>query len=115
MQEPLFNISEIEIRYNPKIPALQRACITSPEEAYHQFILLFDMNLINIKEEAVVLYSNRRNRVVGAYKISSGGITGTVVDIRLILGIALKCLATGIISAIPTHQGILNHPGMMKN
>ena len=31
--------------------------------------------------------------------MSSGGISGTIVDIRLILGVALKCLASGIILA----------------
>jgi DNA repair protein RadC len=99
MNELLFNISEIEIKYCPKIPSLQRSRITSSTDAYHQFLTLFNLDLINIKEEAVVLFLNRGNRVIGAYKISSGGITGTVVDIRLILGIALKCLATGLIIA----------------
>jgi DNA repair protein RadC len=37
--------------------------------------------------------------VIGGYKLSSGGITGTVVDIRIILGMALKCLASGFIIA----------------
>ena len=46
-----------------------------------------------------MLFLNRGNRVLGGYKISSGGITGTVVDIRIILAIALKCLASGIILA----------------
>src|SRR5450631_143465 len=99
MKDILFKISEIEVRYNPKVPPLQRARITNPEEAYQQFLSFFDMNVINIKEEAVVLFFNRGNRVIGAYKVSSGGITGTVVDIRLILGIALKSLATGLMIA----------------
>lgn len=63
---------------------------------------------MNIKEEAVVLFLNRGNRVLGGYKVSSGGITGTIVDIRIILAIALKCLASGIILAHTHPSGELN-------
>jgi DNA repair protein RadC len=45
---------------------------------------------------------------MGLVKASKGGITGTVVDIRLILSVALKALAT---SKITAH----NHPsGQLK-
>ena len=54
---------------------------------------------MNIKEQCAVLFLNRGNRVIGGYKLATGGITGVVVDIRIILGTALKCLATGIILA----------------
>ena len=57
------------------------------------------MKLMTIKEECFALFLNRNNRIFGSYKISSGGITGTVVDIRLILSIALKSLSTGLILA----------------
>jgi DNA repair protein RadC len=99
MEDALFTISEIEIRYNPKIPLLRKAQIKSSNDAYRQFMILLDEYVMNIKEEAAVLFLNRGNRVIGGYKISVGGITGTVVDIRIILGIALKSLATGIIIA----------------
>ncbi|PWT70426.1 MAG: hypothetical protein C5B59_20620 [Bacteroidetes bacterium] len=56
-------------------------------------------NKTNSKEEAGVLFLNRSKRVIGEYRISSGGITGTVMDIRIILGIALKCLGCDIIVA----------------
>jgi DNA repair protein RadC len=99
MDNLLLNISEIEIKYNPRISPRKRPCIGNSRQAYQQFMQVFKMDDLNIKEEAVVLYLNRGNRVIGAYKASSGGITGTVVDIRLILAVALKCLATGIMIA----------------
>ena len=46
-----------------------------------------------------MLYLNRANRVLGSYKLSKGGITGNIADVRLILGVALKTLATGLILA----------------
>jgi DNA repair protein RadC len=60
-------------------------------------MILLDENAMNINEESAVLFLNQGNRVIGGYKISSGGLTSTVMDIRIILATALKCLATGII------------------
>lgn len=40
---------------------------------------------------------SQSNKVLGIYEVSSGGISGTVVDIRVLLSAALKAAATGII------------------
>lgn len=47
----------------------------------------------------MVLYLNRANKVIGSYELSKGGITATIADIRIILSVALKTLATGLILA----------------
>ncbi len=54
-------------------------------------------------EEFFVLYLNRRNQVIGSKNISSGGVTGTVADTKIILKHALELLATGIVA-------VHNHP-----
>jgi DNA repair protein RadC len=54
-------------------------------------------------EEFWVLFLNNSNRVLHKELLSKGGITGTVVDIRLIFKFALEYKAT---SLILTH----NHP-----
>lgn len=92
-------VTEIKIRYEPSLSTTCLPKIQCSQEAYEQIKLFFDPELLNIKEEAVVLFLNRSNRVIGGYKLSSGGITSTVIDISLILGIALKCLAKGLILA----------------
>ena len=43
------------------------------------------------------MYLNKANRVLGVFPVSVGGITSTIVDLRLILSIALKTLTTSII------------------
>lgn len=48
-------------------------------------------------EEFWILILNRSNRVVDKRKISQGGITGTVTDIRMILKMALEQLGTSLI------------------
>lgn len=59
-------------------------------------------------EEFWVLYLNNSNRVIQKAQLSVGGITGTIVDIRIIFKKALECNAT---SLILTH----NHPsGKLK-
>jgi DNA repair protein RadC len=45
------------------------------------------------------MYLNRANHLLGVYKASIGGISGTVADVRLILGVALKAASTSIILA----------------
>ena len=50
-------------------------------------------------EEFWVLYMSRSNSVIKKECISRGGISGTVVDIRLILKPAIECLASSIILA----------------
>lgn len=59
-------------------------------------------------EEFWVLFLNQSNKVIGKTKLSSGGINGSVVDIRILFKTALENFATGIIIA---H----NHPsGSLK-
>ena len=48
-------------------------------------------------EEFRVLYLNRSNRVVEHKKISQGGVSGTVIDVRIILKFAIEVLASSLI------------------
>jgi len=99
MNDLFSGLSEIHIKYEPKVQPINRPKIQSSQDAYQQLLQFFDQSVMNIKEEAVALFLNRSNRVLGGYKVSSGGISGTVVDIRIILAIALKSQASGIIIA----------------
>ncbi len=51
------------------------------------------------KEEFWAIYLNQSNRVIRKERLSAGGLTGTLVDVRLIMKAALLCNATGIIIA----------------
>jgi DNA repair protein RadC len=48
-------------------------------------------------EEFWVIYLNRSNKIIHKAKISQGGITGTVTDIRIILKTAIESLATSLV------------------
>lgn len=58
---------------------------------------VFDPDLIEYREEFVVLHLNRNNRIIGFQKISSGGISGTVADAKMIFSGALMAGASHII------------------
>lgn len=66
-------------------------------------------------EEFWVLFMNRSNSVIKTECISKGGVSGTIVDVRLILKPAIECLASGIILAHnhpsgnlkPSHEDIV--------
>jgi DNA repair protein RadC len=59
----------------------------------------------------MIMLLNRANRVIGVYKVSNGGLTGTVADIRLIFVAALKAAAGSIILAHNHPSGNLNPSG----
>lgn len=99
--EHLLTISEITVQYRPK--KAHRPKISTSYEAMTIARLFFPVDTIELQERFVVLYLNRANRVIGVYPVSTGGITGTVADIRLILSVALRVAATSIIL-------VHNHP-----
>lgn len=68
--------------------------ISSSRDAYHiLYPYLSDLN----HEEIWVLLMNRSNQVVSKMLMSKGGISSTVIDVRLILREALNVYASGII------------------
>jgi len=96
-------VSEIELIYKTKVKSTERPCITSSRDAYRILLDSWDPGKIEFFEQFKVLLLSQSNRVLGIYEVSSGGISGTVVDMRLLFAAALKAAAVGIII---TH----NHP-----
>ena len=100
------NIAEIELVYKPSIS--NKPIISSPLHAYNLLIDFYPKETLHLQEHFFVAYLNRFNRVLGVLHLSSGGLTGTIADIRLIFGTALKAAASSIVIS---H----NHPsGQLK-
>lgn len=72
--------------------------ITSSTDA-EKFIRQFYGDDIDVFESFFILLLNRNNHTIGYAKISQGGITGTVIDVRIIAKYAIEALATGVIAA----------------
>lgn len=61
-----------------------------------------------LHEEFWVIYLNNSNKVIDRFQLSKGGITGTLVDVRLALKKALELGAVSIILAHNHPSGALN-------
>ncbi|MCV2486501.1 JAB domain-containing protein [Flavobacterium sp. SH_e] len=101
-------VSEIELIYKSKIKTSERPQIKSSKDAYLLLKSSWDQGKIDYFEQFKILFLNNSFKVLGLYEMSSGGITGTIVDLRMIFSAALKANATNIMI---TH----NHPSGNTN
>jgi DNA repair protein RadC len=97
MNASWYNVAEVELIYKSKVKASERAQITSSKDAYQVLMQLWDENKIEFVEQFKVLFLNKANKVLGVYDVSTGGISGTVADPRVIFVAALKANCCGII------------------
>ena len=95
----LYQVSEIELVYKTKIKVSERPKIKSSSDAYEIFKQSWDDNKIECVEQFKVMLLNRANKVLGIYEVSTGGISGTVADIRLIFAATLKTNSSSLILA----------------
>lgn len=93
----LANVAEVELVYRSRIKASERPSISSSAEAAQLFRTLWEDGKLELVEQFKVLFLNRANKVLCLYNVSSGGITGTVADPRLIFIAALKVHAVSLI------------------
>jgi DNA repair protein RadC len=100
-------LQEIMISYKPVDGLDNVTAINTSLDAYKHLIKFYDANTITCQEQMVVMYLNRSNKPIGVIPLFRGGLTVTVVDIRLIIGIALKSLTSSI---VVSH----NHPSGNK-
>ncbi|HEY4967188.1 MAG TPA: JAB domain-containing protein [Puia sp.] len=91
--------SEVELIYRSKVKASERPRIRQSKDAFALLIQHWDLNKIELLEEFKVIFLNQANKVLGIFNVSSGGITGTVADPRLIFSAALKASACNIMLA----------------
>lgn len=94
---PKMNIPEIKLRYVSSANKTFSEKITKSQDAEKIFRQIFGKDEIELREQVVVLYLNNANKVIGYYRHTTGGLTSSLIDTRLILATALKSLSTGII------------------
>jgi DNA repair protein RadC len=98
MNQPTWNqVSEIDLIYRSKVKASERPQIKTSKDAADLLRHLWSEDKIDFVEQFKVLFLNRANKVLGIFEVSTGGITGTVADPRLIFVAALKMNCTGIL------------------
>lgn len=100
-------IAEIEISYKPSIKVSRLPVVYASQDAYHFFLETWDKTKLEFVEQGRLMLLNHANRVLGICTISTGSNTQTVVDKKLILGIALKANVSKIIIAHNHPSGLL--------
>ncbi len=96
-------VNEIRISYIDQKTKESNYKITSSQSVSNLVFEHWDEETIALQETFKIILLNNANKVKGIYELSSGGITGTLVDIRILFAVVLKSLSTAIIL-------IHNHP-----
>lgn len=89
-------ISEIEISYIPK--KSNHPAVKSCNDVYKYLKQFYPDKTIALIEQFTVAFLNRANKIIGVQVVSTGGITRTIANPRLIMASVLKAAATGIIN-----------------
>ena len=101
-------VNEIKVSYKGGIKSAFWTKINHSQDAANLLFENWDKDTIEVHESFKILLLNNSNKAKGVHQISQGGITGTLVDIRLLFATILKSLSVAIILA---H----NHPsGKLK-
>jgi len=91
-----FKESAVEYQLRAVKKEFKQGKISSSNDAA-EYARNFYFDDISIFESVFVLLLNNAGNTIGYAKISQGGITGTIVDIRIILKYAIDNLATKMI------------------
>lgn len=91
----------------------KRVKISSSENAA-KYAYNFYKTDIEMFESAFILLLNQANNTIGYVKISQGGITGTVVDVRIIAKYAVESLCASVILFHNHPSGTLSPSGQDK-
>ena len=94
----LFKLAEIEVIYSTKVKPSDRLKVVTSSDAAEAFRSAWKQSMEH-KESFYALYMNRNNKVLGIHKISEGGLSGTLIDVRCIFQVALKANACSILVA----------------
>lgn len=88
---------EVSLVYRNKTRAIDRPKIESAECAYRILKSTWDQDQISLVEEAKVMFLDNQLRLMSISTVSKGGMSGTVIDPRIVFATALKRRSSTII------------------
>lgn len=94
-------VAELLVSYSPNIISEQK--ISNSKETYSLITNHWNLDTMEMYEEVKIILFNRANKALGVYDLSKGGMFSSIIDVKIILSIVLKTLASGIIL-------VHNHP-----
>ncbi len=97
MEQTLFEVAEVQLIYKSKVKPSLRPKITKSADAFEVLKKHWNQDTLEFVEEFKVMLLNRANRVLGIIEISTGGMSGTVADPKVIFAAAIKSAASSIL------------------
>jgi DNA repair protein RadC len=88
-------LPELTLLYRPT--SQKKVKVSTSKEAFFILRPLYDDNTLDYLESSVVVFLNRANNTIGWMKLSQGGMSGTVIDGKIIFAAALNCGASAIL------------------
>ncbi len=88
---------EIRVSYKPGLKS--RPPITGTVEAYQFISSLWAKELITLQEQIMAVFMNRTGQVIGYRLLNTGNISNCHIDTRLLVSLALHCMASSVIIA----------------
>lgn len=89
-------IGEVKLSYSKQkeVSKTKISCSRDIEKFIRE---IFPLELINHREYAYAIFLDRANQILGYFMISSGGVSGTIIDPKIVFQSALLSNASGII------------------
>lgn len=101
-------VNEIKISYCERLGTIESESVQTSDLIAKLLFENWNKDTIGLHETFKVILLNNGNKVKGVYQASSGGITGTLVDLRILFAVILKSLSTAIILAHNHTAGTLS-------
>jgi DNA repair protein RadC len=98
-EKRLYQVAEIQLTYKSNVKPSLRPKICTSKDAFNILKENWDENKIEFVEQFKVMLTNRAQKVLGILEVSTGGISGTVADPKVIFAAAIKACACGVILA----------------
>ena len=99
-------VNEIKISYIGGVKSHLWTKVSHSSDAAELLFENWDKGTIGLFETFKILLLNNSNKVKGEHIISQGGITGTLVDMRILFATVLKSLSVAIILAHNHPSGV---------
>jgi DNA repair protein RadC len=98
-EKRLYEVAEIQLTYKSNVKPSLRPKISTSRDAFSILKENWDESKIEFVEQFKVMLTNRTQKVLGIVEISTGGVSGTVADPKVIFAAAIKASASGFILA----------------
>ena len=92
-------VSEIKISYQPRMKIADCPVVKTSAEVYKLFLASWNMGMFQQVEHFKVMILNQACRVKGIFLLATVGMTGVIVDPKMVFRLALETSACAIILA----------------